>query len=80
MADLFEKQYANSKVYNAFSVEEVYARAWGQLNKLADDWEPTIRGIYDIQVVLYFMLLCDAWRNRSQVCMISFIMVRTISL
>ncbi|SDN35407.1 SWIM zinc finger [Paenibacillus sp. yr247] len=56
----FEKQYANSKVYNAFSVEELYTRAWGQLNKLADDWEPTIRGIYDIQVVLYLMQLCDA--------------------
>ncbi|MCY9692539.1 SWIM zinc finger family protein [Paenibacillus alginolyticus] len=56
----FEKQYTNSKVYNAFSVEELYARAWGQLNKLADDWEPTIRGIYDIQVVLYLMQLCDA--------------------
>jgi hypothetical protein len=56
----FEKQYANSKVYNAFSVEELYTRAWGQLNKLADDWEPTIRSIYDIQVVLYLMQLCDA--------------------
>ncbi|UKS24993.1 SWIM zinc finger family protein [Paenibacillus sp. HWE-109] len=56
----FEKQYANSKIYNAFSLEELYMRAWGQLNKLADDWEPAIRGIYDIQVNLYLMKLCDA--------------------
>ncbi|NQX66689.1 SWIM zinc finger family protein [Paenibacillus alba] len=55
----FAKQYANSKVYNAFSIEELYMRAWGQLNKLADDWEPVIRSIYDIQVVLYLMQLCD---------------------
>lgn len=56
----FDKQYANAKVYNAFSVEELYMRAWGQLNQLADAWEPTIRGIYDIQVVLYLIQLCDA--------------------
>ncbi|MCY9657480.1 hypothetical protein P5G65_13405 [Paenibacillus chondroitinus] len=56
----FDKQYANSKVYNAFSVEELYMRAWGQLNQFADDWELTIRGIYDIQVVLYLTQLCDA--------------------
>ncbi|MBP1965196.1 hypothetical protein [Paenibacillus aceris] len=56
----FDKQYANAKVYNAFSVEELYMRAWGQLNQLADEWEPTIRGIYDIQVVLYLIQLCDA--------------------
>lgn len=55
----FDKQYGNSMIYNAFSLEEVYMRAWGQLNKLADAWEPTIRGIYDIQVVLYLMQLCD---------------------
>lgn len=40
----FDKQYANAKVYNAFSVEELYMRAWRQLNQLADDWELTIRG------------------------------------
>ncbi|MGQ7884788.1 hypothetical protein [Paenibacillus sp. WC2504] len=56
----FDKQYANAKVYNAFSVEELYMRAWGQLNQFADDWELTIRGIYDIQVVLYLTQLCDA--------------------
>lgn len=56
----FDKQYANAKVYNAFSVEELYMRAWRQLNQLADDWELTIRGIYDIQVVLYLTQLCDA--------------------
>ncbi|NOV00282.1 hypothetical protein [Paenibacillus planticolens] len=55
----YERQYANAKVYNAFSVEELYVRAWGQLNRLADEWEPTIRGIYDIQVVLYLLQLCE---------------------
>lgn len=56
----FDKQYANAKVYNAFSVEELYMRAWRQLNQFADEWELTIRGIYDIQVVLYLTQLCDA--------------------
>lgn len=55
----FDKQYGNAKIYNAFSLEEVCMRAWGQLNKLADAWEPTIRGIYDIQVVLYLVQLCE---------------------
>lgn len=56
----FHKQYGNAKIYNAFSLEEVCIRAWGQLNALADAWEPTIRSIYDIQVSLYVMQLCDA--------------------
>lgn len=56
----FHKQYGNAKIYNAFSLEEVCIRAWGQLNSLADAWEPTIRSIYDIQVSLYVMQLCDA--------------------
>lgn len=56
----FDKQFARSKVYNAFGVEELYNRAWRQLNQLADDWEPTVRGIYDILVVLYLRQLCDS--------------------
>ncbi|MDD9266627.1 hypothetical protein ACFPES_06235 [Paenibacillus sp. GCM10023248] len=56
----FDKQYGKSKVYNAYSVEELYNRAWRQLNQLADDWEPTIRGIYDILVALYLKQLVDA--------------------
>ncbi|KRE75403.1 SWIM zinc finger family protein [Paenibacillus sp. Soil750] len=55
----FHKQYGNAKIYNAFSLEEVCMRAWRELNKLADTWEPTIRGVYDIQVALYVIQLCD---------------------
>jgi hypothetical protein len=55
----FNKQYGNTKIYNAFSLEEVCLRAWGELNKRADTWEPTIRGLYDIQVALYVIQLCD---------------------
>lgn len=56
----FHKQYGSSRIYNAFGIEEVTMRAWGQLHKLADAWEPTIRCIYDILVVLYLMKLCDS--------------------
>ncbi|CAN7723908.1 SWIM zinc finger family protein [Paenibacillus sp. LjRoot153] len=55
----FHKQYGNAKIYNAFSLEEVCMRAWRELNKLADTWEPTIRGVYDIHVALYVIQLCD---------------------
>ncbi|WP_167355867.1 SWIM zinc finger family protein [Paenibacillus oryzisoli] len=55
----FHKQYGNAKIYNAFSLEEVCMRTWRELNKLADPWEPTIRGVYDIQVALYVIQLCD---------------------
>ncbi|KRE86377.1 hypothetical protein ASG89_10190 [Paenibacillus sp. Soil766] len=55
----FHKQYGNAKIYNAFSLEEVCLRAWRELNKLADTWEPTIRGLYDVQVALYVIKLCD---------------------
>jgi uncharacterized Zn finger protein len=55
----FHKQYGNAKIYNAFSLEEVCMRTWRELNKLADTWEPTIRGVYDIQVALYVIQLCD---------------------
>ncbi|NQX60234.1 SWIM zinc finger family protein [Paenibacillus qinlingensis] len=55
----FHKQYGSAKIYNAFSLEEVCMRAWRELNKLADTWEPTIRGVYDIHVVLYVIQLCN---------------------
>ncbi|TXK76923.1 hypothetical protein FU659_24405 [Paenibacillus sp. N3.4] len=43
----------------------MYAQAWGQLHKLADDWDASIRGIYDIQVVFYLMQLCDKWAEEK---------------
>lgn len=55
----FEKQLGRSKVTYSHALEGLFVRAWGEMNKLADAWEPTIRGIYDIQVVLYLMQLCD---------------------
>lgn len=55
----FHKQYGHAKIYNAFSLEEVCMRAWRELNKLADTWESTIRSLYDIQVALYVIQLCD---------------------
>ncbi|OCT11132.1 hypothetical protein A8709_05445 [Paenibacillus pectinilyticus] len=55
----FHKQFGNSKIYNAFSLEEVCIRAWRELNKLADTWESTIRSVYDISVALYVIQLCN---------------------
>lgn len=55
----FHKQYGHAKIYNAFSLEEVCIRAWRELNKRADIWEPTSRNLYDIQVALYVIQLCD---------------------
>ena len=55
----FDHHYRNTKVYHAFALEEACMRVWKELNKLADDWEPTIRGLYDIQVSFYVIRLCD---------------------
>ncbi|MDR6552196.1 SWIM zinc finger family protein [Paenibacillus qinlingensis] len=55
----FHKQYSSAKIYNSFSLEEVCLRAWRELNKQADTWGPTIRGLYDVQVALYVVKLCD---------------------
>ncbi|NEW07068.1 hypothetical protein GK047_13735 [Paenibacillus sp. SYP-B3998] len=56
----FEKQFGSAKVYNASSVEELYTHALDKLRKVADGWQPMLKAIYEIHVVLFLMELCDS--------------------
>ncbi|MGG1553537.1 hypothetical protein [Paenibacillus ferrarius] len=60
----WERKYGRTQVTYAHAMETSYVRIWGELNKLADDWERDKQGLYDGFVVLYMMQLVDRWTLR----------------